>query len=76
MSQDDRTDDLSFAEEMIFDANLQEFANQVGIVVGLEANEKLSAKEAYDRIKGLWKSLKRSKKNLRIGESGPSGNTD
>lgn len=55
-------------EDMLFDANLQEFANKVGIICALEGNQKLTTSEAYDRIKGLWKQLKRSKKGLRIGE--------
>lgn len=63
-------DGTSFAEEIMFDANLQEFAQRVGIIVGLEAGEKISPDEAYQRIKGLWKQLKQSKRNLRIGEQG------
>ncbi len=56
------------AEGMIFDANLREFANRVGIICGLEAGGRLSAEDAYARIKAVWKELKRSKKNLGIGE--------
>jgi len=51
-------------ESIIFDYNLQEFSNQVSLIVGLENNGKLSQIEAYRKIKLLWKSLKRSKKNL------------
>ncbi|MFG0287909.1 MAG: hypothetical protein ACF8CQ_07040 [Rhodopirellula sp. JB044] len=58
--------DASFAEKMIFDANLQEFAARVGFICSLEAQEKITQAEAYSRIKGLWKDLKRSKKNLNI----------
>ncbi len=58
----------SFPEEMIFNANLQEFANRIGIVCGLEAGEKISQEEAYRRIRELWKQLKKSKKNLRISD--------
>lgn len=57
----------TFAEEMIFEANLKEFATRVGLVVGLEAGGKISSAEAYQRIKKLWKQLRTSKKNLDIG---------
>jgi len=59
-------------EDVIFDANLREFADRVGIICGLEQGGHLSAIEAYARIKAVWKSLKRSKKNLRIGEANPN----
>jgi hypothetical protein len=34
----------------------------------LETAGKLSPEESYDQIKALWKQLKRSKKQLAIGE--------
>jgi hypothetical protein len=52
------------AEEMIFDANLEEFAIRTAYICGLESNGKLTATDAFGRIKALWKQLKRSKKNL------------
>lgn len=58
----------SFPEEMLFNANLQEFANRIGVICGLEAGGKLSQDAAYKRIKELWKQLKSSKKTLRIGD--------
>jgi hypothetical protein len=51
-------------QEMMFNANLDEFATKVGFICALESNGKLTADEAYTRIKSLWKQLKRSKKNL------------
>ena len=62
----------SFAEQMVFDSNLQEFASRVGLIVGLELGEKISSEEAYQRIRALWKQLKQSKKNLHIGKGGDS----
>jgi len=59
-------DYATFAESMLFDANLREFANRVGIICALEAGHKLSPEEAYQRVKKLWKTLKRSKRNLNI----------
>jgi len=58
-------EDLSrSAEEMIFDANLDEFATRVSYICALESNGKLAPDDAYAQIKSLWKQLKRSKQNL------------
>ena len=57
-------DPFQSPEEMIFDANLEEFATKIGFICGLESNGKLTADDAYRQIKGLWKQLKRSKRNL------------
>lgn len=54
-------------ENLIFNANLQEFAQKVGYISNLETSGKLSPQEAYQQIKSLWKQLKHSKKELRIG---------
>lgn len=54
-------------ENLIFDANLQEFAQRVGYISNLETGGKLSPEESYQQIKVLWKQLKRSKKALGIG---------
>jgi hypothetical protein len=63
--QDDMPEDpFQSPQEMIFDANLEEFATKIGFICGLESNGKIKANEAYDRIKQLWKQLKRSKRNL------------
>jgi len=53
-------------EQMMFDANLQQFACQVGYICGLEWNHKLTQEEAYRRIRSLWRQLKKSRKGLRI----------
>lgn len=53
---------------LVFNANLQEFATQVGFICALETNGKLSSAEAYHQIKDLFKRLKHSKKELGIGE--------
>jgi len=57
-------DPFQSPQEMMFDANLEEFATKIGFICGLESNGKLPAGEAYKQIKDLWKRLKRSKKNL------------
>ncbi|MBH8561505.1 hypothetical protein I8748_04825 [Nostoc sp. CENA67] len=54
-------------ENLIFNANLQEFAQKVGYISNLETSGKLTPEEAYKQIKSLWKKLKHSKNQLRIG---------
>ncbi len=58
-------------ENMVFNANLQEFSQRVSFICGLETNGKLSPEESYREIKALWKQLKRSKKQLGIGLQPP-----
>ncbi|WP_413773413.1 DUF7219 family protein [Thalassoporum mexicanum] len=55
-------------ENLIFDANLQEFSQKVGYICALETGGKISSKQAYDEIKALWKQLKKSRKRLGIGK--------
>ena len=55
-------------ENLVFNANLQEFAQKISYVCNLETGGKLAPEEAYKQIKSLWKELKRSKKALKIGE--------
>lgn len=54
-------------ENLVFNANLQEFAQRISFICNLETNGKISSEEAYNQIKALWKQLKRSKKQLGIG---------
>jgi hypothetical protein len=58
-------------ENLVFNANLQEFAQQVMYVSNLETNGKMTPEESYKQIKTLWKSLKKSKKALGIGDQAP-----
>ncbi len=55
-------------ENLVFNANLQEFAQKTSYICNLETSGKITPEEAYEQIKGLWKQLKRTKKQLRIGE--------
>jgi hypothetical protein len=54
-------------ENLVFNANLQEFAQRVNYICNLETGGKLSPEESYKQIKALWKDLKRTKKQLGIG---------
>ena len=51
-------------ENLVFNANLQEFAQQISYLCNLENNGKISPEDAYERIKSLWQELKQSKKEL------------
>lgn len=51
-------------QSLAFNANLQEFAQRVSLICGLETGGKISSSQAYDDIKKLWKEVKASKKNL------------
>lgn len=55
-------------ENLVFNANLQEFAQKVVFICNLETNGKISSQEAYHEIKQLWKKLKQSKKQLKIND--------
>ncbi|OKH23616.1 DUF7219 family protein [Chroogloeocystis siderophila] len=56
-------------ENLVFNANLQEFAQRVSYICNLETAGKLSPEESYKQIHALWKDLKRTKKQLGIGEN-------
>lgn len=51
-------------QNMVFDANLQEFAQRAGMICALENGAKITPLEAYAEIKKLWNQLKLSKKAL------------
>jgi hypothetical protein len=53
-------------EHLMFNANLQEFAQQVGYISALETNGKLSPEVAFDQIQQLWHQLQQSAHNLNI----------
>ena len=52
---------------LLFDANLQEFAHEVGYICALEGNGKLSPEQSIAAIETLWGRLQRSKQHLDIG---------
>ncbi|MBD0263403.1 MAG: hypothetical protein KME38_02375 [Spirirestis rafaelensis WJT71-NPBG6] len=55
-------------ENLVFNANLQEFAQKISYICNLETGGKIAPEDAYEQIKQLWKELKHTKKELRIGE--------
>ncbi len=62
-------------ENLVFNANLQEFAQKISFICSLETSGKISPEDAYEQIKALWKQLKQAKEELHIGEN-PFGNTN
>ncbi len=56
-------------ENLVFNANLQEFSQRITYICCLETGGKLTPEESYREIKSLWKQLKRSKKQLGVGNS-------
>ncbi|CDN11943.1 hypothetical protein RintRC_2026 [Richelia intracellularis] len=53
---------------MLFNANLQEFSQKISYICNFESSGKITPTEAYKKIKDLWKQLKITKKQLKIGE--------
>ncbi|WP_164920999.1 DUF7219 family protein [Thermosynechococcus vestitus] len=51
-------------QNLAFNANLQEFAQRVSYICGLETGGKITSDEAYNQIKALWKQLKKSRELL------------
>jgi hypothetical protein len=47
-------------ERLAFHQNLEQFADRVGLIVGLQANGKISQERAYDEIRQIWKQLRDS----------------
>jgi hypothetical protein len=63
-------------ENLVFNANLQEFAWRISYICNLETSGKVSPEAAYEQIKTLYKGLKRSKKQLGIGKSPEDGSSE
>ena len=51
-------------EEMVFNNNLQEFANLATLIAGLNTGNKMSGGQAFDKLKQAWEALERSRQNL------------
>ena len=55
-------------ENLVFNANLQEFVQRVSFIGNLETRGKLSSPESYQQIESLWQQLTQSYKALKVGE--------
>lgn len=56
-------------ENLVFNANLQEFSQRVNYICNLGTNGKLTPEDSYNQIKDLWQQLKRTKKELGVSEN-------
>lgn len=63
-------------ENLVFNANLQEFSQRVMLISSLETNGKISPAESYQQIGDLWEQLSRSYQQLAIGNSSLFDNPD
>lgn len=61
-------------ENLVFDANLQEFAQRISYICNLETAGKLSPQQSYKQIKELWKQLKHTKEELLGPDADAAGN--
>lgn len=53
-------------ENLVFNANLQEFSQRVSYICALETNGKLTPNEAVQQLRSLWHQLERSHQQLDI----------
>ena len=53
-------------ENLVFNANLQEFAQRVTFLSCLETSGKISPLEAYEQINALWEKIQQSRHELGI----------
>ncbi|WP_341530920.1 hypothetical protein WKK05_17575 [Nostoc sp. UHCC 0302] len=53
-------------ENLLFNANLQEFSQRVSYICNLYTGGKLSFEESYEEIEALWQQLTQSFKALKI----------
>lgn len=54
-------------EYLAFNANLQEFAQEIGYIVSLQTNGKISTEEACRQMQKIWQELELSRAQLGIG---------
>lgn len=55
-------------ENLVLNANLQEFTQRVGYISALASNGKISVEQAYAQIDALWQQVEKSKHQLGVGE--------
>lgn len=55
-------------ENLVFNANLQEFSQRVGYICNLETRGKLSPQQSYEQIQALWEELTKSYQALGIAK--------
>ena len=63
-------------EALVFNANLQDFAQRISYITDLETAGKISPQEAYYQINGLWEQVKSSYSALGIENKDFVGSND
>lgn len=53
-------------ENLVFDANLQEFSQRVSYICCLHTGGKLSPEESFKKIRSLWQQIEQSHQQLGI----------
>lgn len=53
-------------QNLVFNANLQEFSQRVSYICNLQTEGKLSSQHSYEEIEGLWQQLTQSRMALGI----------
>ena len=56
-------------ENLVFNANVQEFSSRVSYISCLATAGKLSTTESYQQIKDLWAELDRTQQLLGVGKN-------
>jgi hypothetical protein len=56
-------------QNLAFDSNLQEFAQRVAYICGLESAGKITPNDAHAQIRDLYEELARTHRGLGIGET-------
>ncbi|HAA29237.1 MAG TPA: hypothetical protein DCE56_17965 [Cyanobacteria bacterium UBA8553] len=63
-------------EALVFNANLQDFAQRISYITDLETAGKISPQEAYYQINGLWEQIRSSYCALGIENKDLVGSND
>jgi hypothetical protein len=54
-------------ENLVFNANVQEFSHYVSMIAALQTGGKITPEECFAQIRLLWTDLEQSKQQLGIG---------
>lgn len=56
-------------ENLVFNANSQEFSQRINYIFYLQTSGKMSTNESFEQIRSLWHQLDRSPEQLKIAKS-------
>jgi thioester reductase-like protein len=55
-------------ENLVLNANLQEFTQRVGYITALASSGKIPVEQAFAQIETLWQQVEKSKQQLGVGD--------